>query len=129
MTFSAAKFTGNANYRLYYTGGTDYSGTYSAAYSPVVKVKTYRALNDSGSCARGCHLKGHIKPTYKHKRVIIQVKKGHWKTYKKVKTNKASRFKVKVTASRGAGTKYRIVVKGNKQFTKTVSTVYRAYRY
>jgi hypothetical protein len=129
MTFPAAKFIGNANYRIYYTGGTNYSGTYAAAFSPVVKVKTYRDLNDSGTCVRGCHLKGHVKPKYKHKRVIVQVKKGKWKTYKLVKTNKYSRFNVKVTASRGAGTKYRIVIKGDKKFARTTSNVYRAYRY
>jgi hypothetical protein len=127
-----SKFKGNASYRIYYTGGVNSSGTeaWDAAYSAVMTVKTFRDLNDSGSCSGGCHLKGKVKPKYKKKKVVIQVKRhGHWKKYKKIRTNKKSKFKVRVQPSKGKGTKYRIVVPGNKRFAKTKSGTYRAYRY
>jgi hypothetical protein len=123
---------GNAEYRVHYLGGTytDANNNPVAldpSYSGVVTVGTFRKLNDQGgSCGRhGCPLSGHIQPTYKHKKVLIQIKRPHhsWKKYKVVRTNKKSRFHASVARARKT-VGYRIVVKGNKSFLRTTSGAY-----
>jgi hypothetical protein len=116
---------GNALYRVSYVGDT----TYDSAVSNTVTIGTLWNLHDSGSCAGGCHLKGRLGPKAKHHKVLVQVKHGSWKKYKVVHTDRRSKFRVSVRATRGNGTKYRLVVPGNKHVLATKSGVYRAYRY
>jgi hypothetical protein len=116
---------GNVKYRLQYVGDS----TYASSVSNVVTVGTYWDLNDSGACPRGCFLSGKLAPKAKHHKVTIQVKHGSWKRYKVVHTDSRSKYRAGVEATRGTGTKYRILVGGTKHLLKTKSGVYRAVRY
>ena len=116
---------GNVKYRLQYVGDS----TYASSVSNVVTVGTYWDLNDSGACPRGCFLSGKLAPKATHHKVTIQVKHGSWKRYKVVHTNSKSKYRAGVEATRGKGTKYRILVGGTTSLLKTTSVVYRAVRY
>ncbi len=125
---------GNASYRVHYLGGTytDPNGqpaTWDPAYSNVVTVATTWNLHDSGSCTGGCHINGRLGPKAKHHTVVVQVKHGSWKRYKVTRTDRRSRFSASVTATRGKGTLYRVMVTGNKHIDKATSHSYRAVRY
>jgi hypothetical protein len=120
-----SKARGNVEYRAHYLG----NATDAASYSGVVKVTTYWNLHESGSCSGGCHFHGKLGPKAKHHKVTIQVKHGHWKKYKVVKTNTKSKWNAKVTATRGKGTLYRAVVGGTKKIHKTTSAVWRFYKF
>jgi hypothetical protein len=125
---------GNVKYRVHYLGGTGTGTdgstyTWAPAFSNVVTVGTYWDLNDSGSCVGGCHLSGKLAPKAPHHKVTIQVKHGTWKRYKVVHTTSRSKYRAGVQATRGKGTKYRILVAGTKNLLQTKSIIYRAVRY
>jgi hypothetical protein len=124
----------NVQYRVHYLGGTgtDAAGNpivWDPAYSGVVTVGVGHKLSISGTCNPKCHFSGKVSPSYKHKPVLVQVKHGSWTKYKVVKTDRHARFRADVTATRGKGTAYRLVVKGSKKFLKVVSAPYRAVHY
>lgn len=127
---AAQKAKGNVQYRIHYLGGTytDANGvahTLDPSYSGVVTVKTYYKITVSSPCSGGCKYIGKIAPKYKHKKVLMQVKRnGHWKKYSVVKTNAKSKFVARVHASRGKGTIYRCVVKGSKNVQATAGDAY-----
>lgn len=120
--------TKNANYRLVYSGGTANGQNFPAAsasgYQAVLRkidVKTrYGSLVVSAK----------VTPDFKRKKVVVQVKRGGWKTWRKVKTDKKGKMKVKLVGNR-KGIKYRFLVKGDKSYSTTYSGVIRArtYRY
>lgn len=132
---SAQKAKGNVKYRAHFLGGTytDANGvghTLDPSYSGAVKVDTFYKITVSSPCTHGCKYIGKIAPKYKHKKVLMQVKRnGHWKKYSVVKTNAKSKFVARVRASRGKGTIYRCVVKGNKKIHATAGDayIYRIY--
>lgn len=125
---------GNVKYRVHYLGGTGTGTdgnpyTWDPAFSDVVTVGTYWDLNDTGSCSGGCHLAGKLVPKAPHHKVTIQVKHGSWTRYKVVHTTTRSRYRAGIQATRGRGTKYRILVGGTKNLLRTKSIIYRAGRY
>lgn len=67
----------------------------------------------------GLLLKGKVRPDYKHKRVVVQRKKGgHWKAYRVVRTNKRSRFHVRLSAPRQGRRHFRVTVPGSKNYLR-----------
>lgn len=119
---------GNADYRVYYTGGSSNGINWSSSYSSTIKVRTYYGLAvNGGKCHRTCPISGHIKPKYKKKAITVQIKKhGKWHTYKKVRTSKKSKFATHV--KRLYGKHFRIVAKGNHLFLTTKSGVLTVHR-
>jgi len=118
----------NTEFRILYSGGTSGSDTYTPS-SASTSLKVYRKLQVKTSYT-SLTVKGKVTPDFKKKKFTVQVKKGKWKTWKKVKTNKKGKYAVKLVGSR-KGIKYRFVVPGSKGFTKTQSGVItaRSYRY
>jgi hypothetical protein len=106
---------GNAKYRVHFRGDT----TYAASYSNVVTVTTRWKVKDTSACPHNhnCHISGKLSPKAKHKKLVVQVKHGKWKKYRVLHTNAKSKYKVGVTGSRGNGTKYRLLVPGNKSIS------------
>lgn len=116
----------SARYQIQYLGGSSKNYTYTPS-SANVKSKVTRKLKVNtriGSLV----VKGKVKPKFKKKKFVVQVKSGKWKKWKKVKTNKKSRYRVKLRGNR-KGIKYRFVVPASKGFVKTVSPVITARRY
>ncbi len=108
----------NASYRVTYTGGAYREYTFPAANSATKGVKVKRKLKES---IRKLVFKSTVSPSYKRKKVVIQVKAGkRWKTHRVIRTDRRSRFAIKLPATRKR-TYFRAVIAGNKKFTKTVS--------
>lgn len=111
-----SKAKGNALFRVVYTGDS----TYASATSNSVAIGTLWGIHDTSSCPNGhCHISGKLSPKAKHHKVLVQVKHGKWKKYRVLHTNAKSKYKVGVSGSRGKGTRYRIVISGNKHILAT----------
>jgi hypothetical protein len=105
------KAKGNVEYRVRYSG----DGTYSATTSNVVKVTTLWKVKDTSACPSGhCHISGKLTPKAKHKKLVVQVKTGHWKTFKVLHTSATSKYKVGVSTIGGKPTHYRLLIPGTK---------------
>lgn len=71
---------------------------------------------------------GSVKPAWKRKPVIVQVKKGkRWVKYAQVRTNAKSRWSKKVYARRSGNTYFRAYVKGTRQFQRSYSGTLKTY--
>jgi hypothetical protein len=124
------KAKGNAQYRVYYTGGTftDVNGntqTVDPSYSNVVTVKTLYKFAASGKCGSVCRVHGKVAPNYKHKKVKVLVRHGKHGAFKKLKvfkTDGRSRFKGVLPGNRSYY--YKFVVKSTKNFTGVVAGPY-----
>lgn len=128
LYFSGVKAVANAQYKVVYPGGTDtYDGdVYTPSESAPFAIATARKLTIKNP--RGTFIKGKVAPKYKKKPVIIQKKVGKkWKKFRKIKTNKQSRFSITLPASRKR-TYFKIMVKGNREFA-TASQVGSTVRY
>jgi hypothetical protein len=129
-----ATFRRNANYRIVYDGGSSASagGVYAPSVSGVVKVRVRRDIRVVDHGHENVHrMRGRVKPKWKHHKVKIQVKKCgkcHWKTYRKVRTNKRSVFHVRMRATPHKR-RYRAVVKGTKKYVKTKSYALHVQRH
>lgn len=108
------KAKGNVAYRVHYSG----DGTYSATNSNVVVVKTLWKVKDTSACPVGrCHISGKLTPTAKNKKLIVQIKVGHWRTFRVLHTSARSKYKVGVATRHGKPTKYRLLIPGTKTLT------------
>lgn len=124
------KATRNAQYRVYYTGGTwtDVNGNTQGidpGYSNVVTVKTFYKFAASGKCGSVCKVHGKISPSYKHKKITVLVRKTHHGAFKKLKvfkTDSRSRFKGLLPGNRKYS--YKFKVKGTKNYTGVVAGPY-----
>lgn len=113
---------GNATYRLVYE---DSAGAYSSS-SVTWQVKVYREM--TSDVTNRLVFKGKVKPKWKRKPVIIQVKKAsRWVRYDKVRTNRRSRWHKKIYARRSGDTKWRAYVEGTRQFQKSYTDTWRTY--
>ncbi|WP_110208888.1 hypothetical protein [Nocardioides daejeonensis] len=121
------KATRNAVFRVVFQGGSDSQYIYPAAQSNDVTFGAYRKLDVKTSYS-SLVVKGKVSPDFKNKKFKVQVKKGGWKNFKKVKTNKKGKYAVKLAGSR-KGTKYRFVVPSNKKFLSTTSGIITARIY
>ncbi len=128
LYFDTQKFSGNAQYRAYFPGGADRynsSVVYSAAYSNVVTVKTLRKISGKVVYGRNSlHFKGKIAPKSK-KKAKVQIKKGGWKTVRKVKLKKGKKFNFRISGPDNR--KVRVVFPGDKRFAKTSTRDYTIY--
>lgn len=114
------KAKGNVSYRVRYSG----DGTYSATTSNIVVVTTLWKVKDTSACPGGhCHISGKLTPKAKNKRLTVQVRAGHWKTFKVLRTSATSTYRVGVSTRGGRTTKYRLLVPG----TKTLAGVRISY--
>lgn len=113
---------GNATYKLSYASNTE---SYSSS-SVTWQVKVYREM--TSDVTNRLVFKGKVKPKWKRKPVIIQVKKARrWVKYDKVRTNRRSRWHKKIYARRSGDTKWRAYVKGTRQFQKSYTDTWRTY--
>jgi hypothetical protein len=135
---SVNKLIENAEYRIYYAGGTDSSdGTvYAPAYSSPVAVHVTRQhsekLKDKGhGHATKMLYTGKISGWVK-KKVTIQVAKkpkGKWKKYKVTKTSKKGAYSVAMKAPSTKKSKlyFRAVIPGDAHYTQSYGLI--AYTY
>jgi hypothetical protein len=121
--FYPVKAVSNATYRLVYQGDSSFNATQVSW-----KVRVQRQIPVDVN--RRLVMKGKVKPTWKRKPVMIQVKKGkRWVKYAQVKTNRRSRFSKKLYVTPGgAKTYFRAYVKGTTQFVATKSQVWWTQR-
>lgn len=140
---TADKFTGNATYRVYYTGGTYGNSpnkrTWKPSYSNEVTVRTYRVLNDKGvKKKKKLFIKAAIVPNFGGQKAIVQTykckkkngkKKCTWKTYKKKRTKANGSMKVRIKGKNKQ--KFRVVAPGDANFLTTTGGVWqvRIYKY
>lgn len=119
LSFSDVIPNKNTQYRVAYSGGTNYAGTYAASSSGTVAIKVMRKLTIKNP--KGTKIKGKIAPKYAKKKVVIKKKVGKkWKKFRTLKTNKKSRFTITLPAKRKR-TYFRFIVPGNKAYAKNVS--------
>jgi hypothetical protein len=108
---AGSKAKGNAAYRVRYSGDS----TYSATTSNVVTVTTLWKVKDTSACPGGhCHISGKLTPKAKHKKLVVQVKVGHWKRFKVLHTSAKSKYQVGVSTRGGKPTHYRLLIPGTK---------------
>lgn len=121
LIFPARRAGSNAVYRVVYTGDATYASSVSANRA----LKVTRDLNER---IKGVVFNGKVAPSYKRKPVVIQVKAGRWKKFKVIRTDRRSRWSIKLPA-RSKRTYFRAVVAGDKAFVKSISRVAYTYRY
>lgn len=124
----------NTAYKVVYSGFTDPDqGTYGDNYAPSESapftVAVQRNVSIDKAKAR-MTIKGKVKPTYKRKKVKIRIKKGkRYVKYRTIKTDRRSRFTVRLPAPRrGKKLFFKITVPGNSQYVK-YSEVWYTYSY
>lgn len=131
LYFEGLKARSNAQYKVVYPGGTDYDGdVFLPSESAPFAIGVARKMDltvKSGTTI----FKGKIAPKYKKKKIVIKKKvRKKWKKFRTVKTNKKSRFAIRLPAlgKRGKRTYWKFTVPGNKTFLATSVTGY-TYRY
>jgi hypothetical protein len=128
----------NARYRMSYAGETRGSDgaevELQPSTSPERNIRVARDFDlSSVKKGGGIILKGRVLPTYKKKVVQIQQRKCgkcRWKAYKKVRTDKRSRFSLRVAVPATATWDYRARTASTKAFINSTSTEYLSvYRF
>ncbi|CAM3330509.1 hypothetical protein NODU109028_11990 [Nocardioides dubius] len=108
------KAAGNATYVLSFSGGSDSQYDYQPS-SISTKQSVFRKVTVKTN-SRTMTAKGKVTPSFGKKKILVQIKKGGWKTFKRVKTDKAGKYSVRLPGKRGKGNKYRLVIKADKRF-------------
>ncbi|WP_426241924.1 hypothetical protein [Nocardioides sp. LHG3406-4] len=124
--FNDIKPTANASYKLVYSGYTaqsTYQDTYVASESTPVTVGVSRAIKAK---TPGLRVVGKVTPDYKKGKVKVFRKVGKkYKPFKTVKTDKKSKFSVKLPAAkRGKKLFFRLYIPADASFTATVDDYY-----
>lgn len=119
-TFFDVKPQANTTYKVVYSGyaaQSTYQNNYAAAESAPFTVGVARNVT-IGKAKAKLTIKGKVKPDYKKDKVKIQIKKGKkYVKYKTIKTDKKSKFQVRLPAPRRGGKIYfKITVPGNAKF-------------
>ena len=124
--FYPVRATQNATYRVVFNALSKDGHVYPAngAEGKLTVLRKIDVKTKYGSLK----VTGKVSPEFKKKKLVVQVKKGKWKTWKKVKTNNKGKYAVKLVGSRN-GTKYRFVAPGSKKFAKTTSGIITATAY
>lgn len=110
----------NTTYKVVYNGyaaQSTYQNNYAAAESAPFTIGVARNVT-IGKAKAKLTIKGKVKPDYKKDKVKIQIKKGKkYVKYKTIKTDKKSKFQVRLPAPRRGGKIYfKITVPGNAKF-------------
>lgn len=140
FTFYGVPAKQNAAYRVVYAGETrDYDGAQLAFTPSTSAAKGIRVLRDFKLDSRrqngGMVLLGRVVPTYKNRVVQVLQRKCErcrWTAFTKVRTNKRSRFSVRVALPPRVGPTwdYRVKTPADKAFLASPSRQYLyVYRY
>ncbi len=128
------RYTGNAKFRIYYTGGTYGPGTsgertYPPSVSEVINVKVIRKFDAKDVSKEQPTISVKVTPKFGGKKLLLQKKKGKkgYRTFRKIKTSKKGKARVSAPGSR-KGIAYRVVAPGDKNFIAT-RIIFTAYRY
>lgn len=119
------KYTGNAKFRLAYTGGVaSESCTYAPSVSEVISLKVLRRFDiQSVSGKRQPTADIKVSPKFGNKLLLVQKKQGgKFKTFRKVKTNQKGKVRLSLEGSR-QGIDYRLVAPKDKNFVATKAIV------
>jgi hypothetical protein len=116
----------NSQYRVVYSGYTAqnaYQDTYAPSESAPVAVGVARAIKAK---TPGLRVVGKVAPDYAKKKVKVLRKVGkNYKPFKTVKTNKKSKFSVKLPAGkRGKRLYFRLYIAGDASYSTTVADYY-----
>ena len=126
LYFSDIKPTSNAQYKLVYSGYTarnQFENTLAPSESAPVAVGVSRAIKAK---TPGLRVVGKVTPDYAKSKVKVFRKVGKkYKPFKTVKTNKKSKFSVKLPAAgRGKKLFFRLYIPASAEFTATVDDYY-----
>ena len=122
--YDSIKATGNANYRVLYSGSGDYSPSDSG-----VKAKVQRKIDIKNVGDRKVVLQGKVSPKYKGKVVIYKKKGKKWVKAKTVRTNKKSVFKTPLPAPRSGRYYWNVKIKGSRTFAASQTGKFYTYSY
>lgn len=116
----------NAQYKVVYSGyaaTTAYEDTYAASESAPINVGVSRSIKAK---TPGLRVVGKVTPSYAKSKVKVFRKVGKkYKAFKTVKTNKKSKFSVKLPAAgRGKKLYFRLYIKPDANFVATVDDYY-----
>ena len=116
----------NAQYKVVYSGyaaTTTFEDNYAPSESAPLAVGVARAIKGK---TPGLRVVGKVKPEYKKAKVKVLRKVGKkYKPFKTVKTNKKSKFSVKLPAGkRGKRLYFRLYIPGNATFSATAADYY-----
>lgn len=115
--FYPIKATQNATYRVVYSGGTYNTHVFNSATGER-KLQVMRKLGDK---IRRTTLSGKVSPTYKKKKVVIEIKKGgKWRKYTTLKTNSKGKWSKKLPA-KSKCTYWRAYTPADTKFVKSYS--------
>ena len=124
--FSGVKPSSNSEFMIVYSGYTataSFEDTYAASQSVPVAVGVARAIKAK---TPGLRVVGKVTPDYAKSKVKVFRKVGKkYKPFKTVKTNKKSKFSVKLPAAkRGKKLFFRLYIPGNAEFAATIDDYY-----
>ncbi|WP_028645207.1 hypothetical protein [Nocardioides sp. URHA0020] len=114
--YKTIKAAGNASYRVIYSGGSNYQGTFAPAVSSIKSLKTQRKLTTTTLSGRHAGFKGKVSPAKKVKIVVFKKKHGKYKKYKSLRANRKGKFTVILPAPRSGRYNWKIVFKGDAKF-------------
>jgi len=114
--YDTLKVVSNAQYRVVYSGGTNYQGSFDPAVSAGKTIKAQRKLTTSTLSGRKAGFKGKISPKKKVKIVVLKKQGKKYKKFKTLRTSKKGRFTVVLPAPRRGKFFWKIIFKGDKKF-------------
>lgn len=131
-SFYDVKPKASTTYKVVYSGyaaTSEYQDNFAAAESAPFTIGVARNVTIDKAKAR-LTVKGKVKPNYAKKKVKIQIKKGKkYVKYRTIKTDKKSKFQVRLPAPRRGGKIFfKITVPGNSKFL-AYSEVWYTYSY
>lgn len=114
------KLTTNAQFRIFFVGGTDSSGnTYASSVSGVKTVKVFRNMKAVDTPGRNARIKITVRPNFTNKRLVVfKGVNGRFKRVKGMRTNKRG-VAFKVFEGSRKGIRYRVIAPGNRNFQTT----------
>lgn len=117
--YDTLRVVSNAKYRVVYSGGTNYQGSFDPATSAAKSIKAQRKLSTSTLSGRHAGFKGKISPKKKLKITVFKKQGKKFKKFKKLRTSKKGRFTVVLPAPRRGKFHWKIVFKGDKKFVSS----------
>ena len=128
------RFTGNARYRIYYTGGTYSDYDYGTVTAPPAVSAATQVITLLDPSVKGVTRSGRlfaaftVAPKAKYK-VLVQIKRsGKWRRYARTTTNTRGKAQVRITSTSRKGVPYRAIFAGGSRFATTKIT-FRGIRY
>jgi hypothetical protein len=118
--YDTIKVTSNASYRVLYSGGSNYQGTFDPATSAETGIKAQRKLSYSEVPGSRTGIKGKLSPAKRVKITVLKKVGKKLKRFKVLHSNRKGRYTVVLPAPRRGKFHWKIVFAGDRNFAGSV---------